>query len=147
MAQSRNTRLVAIWSLLFCCLTTTCLVLGLPTSEKTVAEDRCIDFELNKVNAITNLANGSLFLVSGSQYWVLAPKEVPSLKTARQVSRLFFTSESENISEEAAKPPVPSIEAAVNLRIKAHEGACVPADQTILYSWVGGRHRRHCTQL
>jgi len=59
---------------------------------------------------------------------------VPSLKTARQVSRLFFTN-SEEISSDSAKPPVPTIEAAVNLRIKAHEGACVPADQTILYSW------------
>lgn len=104
-------------------------VTGSPVAD---ASDRCIDFELNKVDALTTLANGSIFLVHNQQYWVLAAGEVPSLDTARPISKLI----GEVGGDKVQARETPTIEAAVTVRVKAQGRQCVPANQILLVSWV-----------
>lgn len=130
--------LVTDWSLRAFCLLwlATVLVTPNPTSEKLSLENRCIDFELNKIDAVTYLSNGSLFMVSNGHYWILKKNEIPLLATARPVSKLILTDSTSNSqSSLEAKSPELTIEAAVNVRMKQQDGQCVSADQTILYSW------------
>lgn len=97
--------------------------------------DRCIDFELNKVDALTTLANGSIFLVHSQQYWVLGAREVPSLATGRPISKLIGGVGSSGAAG-SRDSPSPTIEAAVTVRVRAQGGQCLPANQILLVSWV-----------
>lgn len=101
-----------------------------PVDSTTAASDRCIDFELNKVDALTTLANGSIFLVHSRQYWVLKQGEVPSLASGRPISKLIG-----GIDETGNDEGQTTIEAAVTVRVKAENGQCVPANQILLVSW------------
>ena len=135
MARSCSYCISPISSILITVATFLLFLAALVNSKPTenAAEDRCIDFELNKIDAITSLANGSLFMVNNDQYWVLKPNQVPSQFSARPVSRLFVTENDKgNIFQQGEKL---TIDAAVNVRVKAQNGACVPANQIFLYSW------------
>lgn len=106
-----------------------------PTPEK-----RCIDFDLSRIDAITQLSNGSLFLVSGGRYWLLKYDEIPKLSTARPVTGLIpsFDVEpngSNNQSEEIHQPSV-SIDASVNIQLQAKNGKCLATNQLYLLSSV-----------
>lgn len=111
------------------------LVSGNP-SVQSDSQERCIDFELNKIDAITSLSNGSLFVVHNRQYWILKPNQIPSLANGRPVAKLINTGTSSANALKSETVAEPTIDAAVNVRIAAVNGTCVPTSQVLLYSWV-----------
>lgn len=106
--------------------------------------DRCNDFKINHVDAITLLKNGSLMLFIDDMYWVLPAHDYPLKETGKKVADILKSDGEhfvlDHLIEEMIELPNKteefSVDAAVHLGMEAINGKCVPADYLILYKYV-----------
>lgn len=79
------------------------------------------NYTVDRIDAITNFTNGSLFVSSGHNYWLLRPHEKPIHSNALNISDLL--------------PQVTKVEAVVNLKTKADKRnkKCVSVNEQIIF--------------
>ncbi|KAJ6215623.1 hypothetical protein RDWZM_010123 [Blomia tropicalis] len=100
-------------------------------SVSTNPTDRCIDFELDRIDAITTMTNGSMLLISRGNFWLLHENQVPSMEYARSISSLVSVSD-----QPITKLVDPDSLAATNIGVDVQDGVCKPTRQRLLlYSW------------
>lgn len=83
------------------------------------------NYTIDRIDAITNFTNGSLFVASGQNYWILSPNEKPIHGNSRKINEFL--------------PELKRVEAAVNIKIKgdAQLGKCISlSEQIVFYSQV-----------
>lgn len=81
------------------------------------------NYTIDRIDAITNFTNGSLFVSSGQNYWILSPFEKPIHANAKNINEFL--------------PAFNRVESAVNVRIKSDKenGKCVSlSEQIVFYS-------------
>lgn len=80
------------------------------------------NYTIDRIDAITNFTNGSLFVSSGHNYWLLRPHERPIDSNALNISDL--------LGDEVSQ-----LEAVVNLKIKADKAnkKCVSVDEYLMF--------------
>ncbi|OTF80864.1 hypothetical protein BLA29_012930, partial [Euroglyphus maynei] len=64
-----------------------------PQQQQSNDPSRCMEFEVNEINAITYLNNGTRFIVIGNDYWLLNidRKELPTIQNKRPIIDLIST--------------------------------------------------------
>nr|XP_027195020.1 uncharacterized protein LOC113789650 [Dermatophagoides pteronyssinus] len=112
---------------------------------------RCMEFEVNEIDAITFLNNGSRLIVIDNDYWLLNinRKELPTLQTKRPIIDLIAPIwrpsletilqtlkiiDSNRSEIDLAENNQFRIDAAVNIEMKVENGRCVPTNQLLIYS-------------
>lgn len=126
-----------------------------PFSDNQESNDpsRCMEFEVNEIDAITFLNNGSRLIVIDNDYWLLNinRKELPTLQTKRPIIDLIAPIwrpsletilqtlkiiDSNRSEIDLAENNQFRIDAAVNIEMKVENGQCVPTNQLLIYSTV-----------
>ena len=80
------------------------------------------NYTIDTIDAITNFTNGSLFVSSGQNYWLLLPHELPIHSNALNISDL--------LGEEVSQ-----VEAVVNLKTKIDKAnkKCVSVEEYLIF--------------
>ncbi|KAH7644732.1 hypothetical protein HUG17_0270 [Dermatophagoides farinae] len=112
---------------------------------------RCMEFEVNEIDAITYMNNGSRLIIIDNDFWMLNDnlKELPTIQTKRSIIDLISTKwqprletilqklqtiDSNRSEIDLAENNQFRIDAAVNIKLKAENGRCVPTNQLLIYS-------------
>lgn len=79
------------------------------------------NYTIDRIDAITNFANGTLFVSSGSYYWLLNDSEKPTHENAKNLTLLL--------------PGFTKLDAVVNVGIKSDKksGKCVKINERIIF--------------